>query len=240
MTSAIIADTETTGIDPEKDQIIEAAWLVLPGSVAEFTAVRQVALFPFYHERFKPSVPISLGAMSTHNIVHSDLEGCLDSDQFHLPDEVQLMIGHNIDFDAGMMKNPDVLRICTLALSRWLFPELDTHKQVAMIYYIGRLHGKEEWARDIVSNAHAALDDVRCCAILLRFLIIEMQKAGHVVDTWIQLHELSETARIPTVMGFGKHKGLAITDVPFDYIQWYRRQAETDPYYIEAFRRARA
>jgi exodeoxyribonuclease X len=238
--NVILADTETTGTDPLKDQIIEAAWLNLPDTVSAFTAIRKTDAFTFYHERFKPSIPIGLGAMATHNIIHSDLDGCTDSEWFKLPDGVDYMIGHNIDFDAGMMKNTEVKRICTLALSRWLFPELETHKQVAMIYYIGQLHGREEWARELVSNAHAALDDVRVCAVLLRFLIGAIEAAGHTVDTWEQLHDISETARIPTIMGFGKHKGTPINEVPADYIQWYLRQAETDPYYVVAFRRARA
>ena len=53
-----------------------------------------------------------------------------------------------------------------------------------------------------------------------------------------ELYEESEQARIPTIMAFGKHKGAKITAVPRDYAQWYKRQIDTDPYLLEAFRRA--
>lgn len=92
--------------------------------------------------------------------------------------------------------------------------------------------------RERLRNAHAALDDVRNCAILLKFLLVHAAKAGHVVSTWEEVHAVSELARIPTVMGFGKHKGTPIAQVEPSYVRWYRGQAETDPYYLEAFKRA--
>ena len=49
----------------------------------------------------------------------------------------------------------------------------------------------------------------------------------------------SETSR-PAGKVFGKHKGTPIERGQLDpsYVQWYRRQAETDPYYLAAFDRA--
>lgn len=86
----------------------------------------------------------------------------------------------------------------------------------------------------MLRNAHAALDDVRNCSVLLRFLLKHAEKAGHPVSTWEEVHALSEIARIPTVMAFGKHKGTPIVRGQLEpsYVAWYRRQAETDPYYL--------
>lgn len=243
MTGILLADCETTSADPDTTEIIEAAWLELPDDIDSFLAVRNTQKFPFYHQRFQPTQSIQLGAMATHNIIPSDLEGCAKSELFELPDDVFFLIGQNIDFDAKCMgvyelDLPAIRRICTLALSRWLFPEVDSHKQVAMIYHIGHQIGDLAWARDLTSKAHAALDDVRVCAVLLRFLIGEMRKRGYVVDSWDELHELSEQARIPKVMSFGKHKGDLISDVPSSYAQWYSRQDETDHYVIKAFKKA--
>ena len=47
---------------------------------------------------------------------------------------------------------------------------------------------------------------------------------------------LSELARIPTVMTFGKHKGTPIKDVPADYKRWLLGQADIDPYLQKALR----
>lgn len=235
-----IFDTETTGTDHKVDQIIEAAWLKLPATPGEFAAIRAPEDFEHYLERFAPSVPIALGAQATHHIICSDLVGCRPSDEFKLPVDMGLMIGHNIDFDWRMAGEPDVLRGCTLAMSRFLFPDKDSHTQSAMLYLIGRRYSREAWARDLLKNAHAALDDVRNCAILLRFLLQEAAENNHAVSTWEEVHAFSEMARLPTVMGFGKHKGVAIQRGKLDpgYVRWYRAQAETDPYYIEAFNRA--
>ena len=234
----IIFDTETTGVDHTVDQIIEAAWLQLPATPAEFVSIRSPEEFPHYLERFRPSVPIALGAQATHHIICTDLVDCRDSEEFALPPGLQLIIGHNIDFDWRMAGEPHMTRICTLAMSRFLFPDKDSHTQSAMLYLIGRRYSREAWARDLLKNAHAALDDVRNCAILLRFLLKEAGEQGHAVSTWEEVHAFSEMARLPTVMGFGKHKGTPIGQVDPGYVRWYRSQTETDPYYLAAFKKA--
>jgi exodeoxyribonuclease X len=235
---AILFDTETTGVDPAVDQIIEAAWLEMPATPAEVHLTPNAKAFPFYHERFNPTIPIGLGAQAVHHILKEDLAGCLAPDQFRIPHDVDYMIGHNVDFDHRMAKEPDVKRICTLAMSRFLFPDESSHTQSAMLYLIGRRQGKESRIRDLLRGAHAALDDVRNCSILLRFLLIEASQKGYPVGTWEEVHAFSEMARIPSVMGFGKHKGEPIRSVPRSYISWYRSQAETDPYYLTAFKNA--
>ena len=239
-TKIAILDTETTGTDHEADQVIELAHITLPASPAEFMSCDTMEL-PHFHERYLPSVEIKLGAQAVHNIVPSDLIGCPPADLIKIDDHgIDLMIGHNIDFDWRMLGEPEVARICTLALSRFLFPETDSHTQSAMLYMIARRQDREADMRERLKNAHAALDDIRNCAVLLKFLLREAAKEGHDVSTWSAVYELSQTARIPTIMGFGKHKGVAIERGQLDpsYVQWYRRQAETDPYYLEAFKRA--
>ena len=212
---ALIFDTETTGTD-ETAEIIEAAW------IEEWTGNE-------YCERFKPTGPISFGAMAVHNIMMHDLEGCKPSSAFTLP-VFDYLIGHNIDFDWKMAGQPDVRRICTLALSRYLWPELDSHKQAAVMYF---LFGAE--AQEIVQGAHNALEDVRMCRMILQACLGTLSQRGIPCNTLEEIWQASEVARIPTVMAFGKHKGTAIKDVPRDYVQWYLRQTETDPYLVKAF-----
>lgn len=238
----LIADCETTGIDPQKDQIIEAAWDELPDLGTFMMGGGPGAQ---YSERFNPGVSIALGAMATHNIIKDNLVGMRPSEDFSFPGDVDYLIGHNIDFDwsffeqdmpkQGWTQSPRL--ICTLALSRWLFPELETHRQVAMIYYIGMTTALGlPAAQTLVKDAHDAFADVQACRILLKFLIEEMGRRGKPVLSWKQLWEYSEIARVPTVVGFGKHKGTPIADVPRDYIMWYMRQTETDPMYVKAFK----
>ena len=212
---ALIFDTETTSIT--EAEIIEAAW-IQPDGTGE------------YCERFMPEGDISLGAMATHHIIPADLDGCRPSSVFALP-SVDYLIGHNVDFDWKAAGEPAVKRICTLALSRWLFPEIDSHSQTAMMYH---LFPKEE-AREHCKNAHNALADVKVCRMILDALVDEMESRDIPAGNWEEIWQASETARIPTVMTFGKHKDTAVKDVPRDYMRWYLGQADTDEYLRQAF-----
>lgn len=219
MAKVIAFDTETTGfVEPE---IIEAAWV-------EIRDIDSFMCFNSFEARYKPTKPIELGALSTHHILDTELDGCPPSASFALPDDVVYLIGHNIDFDWGVIGKPDIKRICTLALARKYLPGLDSHKQSALIYHF--YEDAPSTARDMVKNAHSALPDVVNCVIVLRFLIGIIRDSGVVIDDWSDLWDVSEEARIPEIMTFGKHKGDHMRDVPRSYKQWLLRQEDMDPY----------
>lgn len=211
---AIIFDTETTNTD-DTAEIIEAAWIDLASDQE-------------YCERFRPQGAISFGAMATHHIMLDDLSECQPSINFSLPD-VDYLIGHNIDFDWKMAGSPDVKRICTLALCRYLWPELDSHKQGAVMYFLFGADAQEQ-----VKSAHCALDDVRMCRQILTACVRGLAQRGVSATTYYDIWKASEIARVPTIMSFGKHKGTAIKDVPADYKRWLRNQPDIDPYLLQA------
>jgi exodeoxyribonuclease X len=215
---ALIFDTETTNTD-DTAEIIEAAW-INKDTGEEYCA------------RFQPTGTISFGAMAVHNIMPHDLTDCEPSSAFVLP-ICDFLIGHNVDFDWKMAGSPNVKRICTLALSRYLWPELDSHKQAAVMYFLF-----EAEAQELVRGAHNALEDVRMCQMILTSCLGELEQRRIPCKTWGEIWQASEVARVPTVMSFGKHKGMAIKDVPRGYVQWYLRQSETDPYLVKAFTEA--
>ncbi|KAA0911851.1 3'-5' exonuclease [Pusillimonas sp. ANT_WB101] len=217
--TAVIFDTETTGT--AEPQIIEAAWLRLD-SPATLNVTEQ------FEQRYRPSQRITLGALAVHHIYDEELVDCPLHTDFKLPSDVQYIIGHNIDYDWKVAGQPDVKRICTLALARRYYPDADSHSQSAMIYLIDRPN-----ARNLLRAAHSALADTQNCRSLLANLI---NLAGPVAD-WEALWQLSEQARIPKVMTFGKHKGMPIADVPADYKAWLLRQSDVDPYLQAALRR---
>jgi exodeoxyribonuclease X len=101
---AIIVDTETTDIkDPE---VIEMAWVEIAD--VSFERVENIDC-----DRFKPTKPITLGAIATHHILPSDLTYCQPFDLAYLPKSTYL-IGHNIDFDWTALGKPPGKRICTI------------------------------------------------------------------------------------------------------------------------------
>ncbi|MGG4774603.1 putative quorum-sensing-regulated virulence factor [Paenalcaligenes sp. Me52] len=211
--SALLFDTETTGT--RAPQVIEAAWLKLD-TPANLTILEE------FEQRYKPSEAITLGALAVHHIYDEELASCPSHTTFQLPADTQYIIGHNVDYDWEVAGKPDVKRICTLALSKQLFPQLDSHSQSALIYYIDRAN-----ARERLKNAHSALADVRNCLDLLRALLNAMPTP---VNSWEELWRYSDQARVPTIMPFGKHRGMPIADLPPDYKAWLLRQDGLDPY----------
>ena len=216
--SALLFDTETTGT--AQPQIIEAAWLRL--SDPAFLLVNEE-----FEQRYRPDEANTLGALATHHIYDEELQDCPSHTEFKLPADTQYIIGHNVDYDWGVAGHPSIKRICTLALARHLIPGLDSYSQSALIYHIDRPH-----ARERLRNAHSALADVRNCLSLLQHLLGLTQN----IHNWEQLWQLSEHARIPTILRFGKHKGMAIADVPQDYKNWLLRQPDLDPYLLKALK----
>ena len=215
MTKAVIFDTETTG---RKDPIIiEGAWL-------ELKSVDPFKLGLSFCQRYNPGKPIELGALATHHIYDEELIQCPPAKSFSLPNDVEYIIGHNIDYDWNVIDQPNIRRICTLALARKVWKSIDAYSQSALLYFIDR-----DNARDILKKAHSAETDVRICATILEKICIELD-----VSSFEHLWELSEDARTPTVMPFGKHKGTLITDIPIDYKKWLLSQDNIDPYLKDA------
>lgn len=215
MSKTLIFDTEAT--DKNNPVIIEAAWLEL-ASLEPFETTHP------WVQRYNPGKPISLGALATHHILDEELVDCPPSNSFSLPEDTQYLIGHNVDFDWQAIGNPDIKRICTLALARSTWPNLDSHNQSALLYFLDRNH-----AKDMLKNAHSALADVAICAVILKH-ICQIRSITTIEELWLA----SEKARAPSVMPFGKHKGMPMSDVPADYKRWLLGQGDIDPYLRKA------
>jgi exodeoxyribonuclease X len=163
--------------------------------------------------------------LATHHILDEELIDCPPASSFQLPHELEYLIGHNIDFDWQAIGQPEVKRICTLALARKAWPELDSHTQSALLYFLER-----STARDKLRNAHSADADVQICATILQHLCKVLN-----ITSIEALWTASESARLPSHMPFGKHKGLALAEVPGDYVRWLLDQQNIDPYLRQAF-----
>ena len=158
-----VIDFETTGLDPERDEVVE------------FAAVRVEYGEPGLHiaSLCKPSAPIPPEATRVHGITDrmvrfaapfSDyLPALLD---FIGPDT---LVGHNLPFDfgflsaycarAGVAFAPPML--CTLQMARRMFPELPSRALAAVAAHLGVKNGI--W--------HRALGDAMATArILIRML----------------------------------------------------------------------
>ncbi|MCA9450580.1 MAG: 3'-5' exonuclease, partial [Candidatus Omnitrophica bacterium] len=213
----IIFDVETTGMAPDKDQIIELA--VQRG--LEPGAELQVW-------RFRPSVPIAPAAQAVHGISMEDLADCPSfADQLpeFLPlfEEASILIGYNVKFD---------LTFLLAELQRNKYPALDlSTKQIVdplriwqameprrLENAVLRFTGKE------LTNAHAAGADVQATGEALQGMLEAFGLAGR---PWKELAEITGFRQSdwigPTYhirwkegapcFAFGKHNGESLVTV---------------------------
>lgn len=218
MTPAVILDTETTSSDPEKAEVIQLAYKI-PGSA------------PASKKSFSHRGPMEWGALAVHHIIQGETERPLFSRE-SLPSDISYWIGHNIDFDWKVCGMPPVLRICTLAMARNLWPKLDSHKLGALIYY---LLGATHATRELLQSAHDAAADIALCEIVYN---AACEEAGLDPTDYPAVYAFSEDARVPRVWTFGKFSGQPISAADRGYANWYRKLPDPDPYVLEALRRA--
>ena len=228
MEKVAFIDTETTGFIPPIIPV-EIAVLTPNGPPDALGGCFE------YVARFNPGRDIEYGAVAAHGILPDDVADCAPWSAYRPPD-VQYAVGHAIDYDLnaifGEGKVPEsIRRIDTLALSRHIYPDEDSHKLAAMMYVVW---GQNAATREWVHGSHSALVDCQNTARLCEFFA-EFLK----ISSWEELWALSEEARIPKFMTFGKYgpagrgtKGKSIEEVRRDrgYTKWLLGLADLDPY----------
>ena len=216
----IILDTETTGLE-DPIEVIEVAWQEIEYGLIGATKDKTSFL-----QGYKPSKSIEFGALAISHILMSELEEYEPSSSFKLPEEVEYVIGHNIDYDWRAIGKPNVKRICTRTIATYLLKDTDSYSQSSLLYYI-----LGNSAKPLLKNTHNAKHDVDNCFILFQFLLkLIKEDVGTIELLWM----FSEKCRIPTIMPFGKHKGELIKTIPYDYKQWLKHQDNVDPYLLKA------
>ena len=220
--STLILDTETHNLNGYPIEIAYAPCSFEQGVLV----INQGEVFDEY---FSCPEPIALGALATHHILETDIAEKPSFDTFKMPQGVQYLIGHNIDYDITAIQKcqPDftVKGICTLALCRMVWPELP-HTLSAMYYHV---MDDLELARKHLRHAHNAKADIYFTGVILKTLVEQLG-----IKDMNSLFIMSETARIPKYITFGKHKGTAIKDLDPSYVTWLLRQDDLDPYLRKA------
>lgn len=200
----IFYDTETTGIKPDKDRVVEIA-----------------AYDPQNNLRFEklvnPGCPIPPDVTAIHNITNemvasapSFAEIAKEFMEFCSGDVV--LIAHNNDsFDVHFLRNefarhsvvmPQWKFFDTLKWARRYRPDLPRHT----LQFLREIYGIA------ANNAHRALDDV-----------IVLEQVFRLMTDDLSMDEVFALLNRPKViqhMPFGKHQGQPLAQVPKTYIQW--------------------
>ena len=170
-----ILDTETTGLNPEKDQIIELC--ALSGDLVQKQDRYTMSGVSLYNQRIKPTIPIDIGAQKVHGISAKDLENSPSfievEPQIHeILNEADVIVAHNAGFDIPFIYNefarhgkvgrfPDREVFCTKEDGRWAtftgkYPKLEE-----LAFACGYNYNHEK--------AHAAEYDVKLTTACLMF-----------------------------------------------------------------------
>jgi len=150
-------DLETTGLSPEKDEILEVALVKFrDGRVVE----RWSSLVK--PERPCPLKPLRLTHISREDLAQSPRLSDVLSDIQRFREKLPL-VGHNSGFDASFLTKalpgfPDVALFDTLELSRIVFPGFQSYKLGDLAKNLGIS----------LNDAHRAYDDAEASGILFR------------------------------------------------------------------------
>ena len=184
-TGYVFFDTETTGLSDE-DNVIQLAGVRYTNS-----AIRDE--IDLYCSSDKPVGD----SESIHHISDSYLKEhgkqfSVQASMFEDYVDSNLLIAHNLSFDDRLMNSniakqwnvneslyAGLPKICSLRLTKKLYPSLKSHKLADLIDY---------FSLDAV-NSHNALDDVKAGACLIEEIKSQVIKSGNQLDALIDSHE---------------------------------------------------
>lgn len=211
-TRPIFYDTETTGIKPDRDRVIE---------IAAYDPV----LNKTFERLINPGIPIPKEASAVHKITD---EMVLGAPTFReIADEFSefctgnvCLIAHNNDaFDIHFLKNE--YSRAELEFPQWKF--FDTLKW-ARRYRADLPRHTLQFLRETynipANNAHRALDDV----IVLHRVFELMTDDLAFDDVYALMNKPREIQHMP----FGKHQGVPIKQLPKSYVRWLLESGALD------------
>lgn len=224
MNNLVFLDTETTGIDPLVDRLIQVAY--------KFND-------KLTHSYFKPPVPISVKSMSISHITNKMVE---DKEEFGnsvmkkdlvVILKANILVAHNAGFDIEILYKEGIQVskfIDTLKVVRFL----DVENEIPE-YGLQYLRYYLEF--DINAPAHDAVGDVLVLKKLFEYLYQRMFQQYK--DEKIVLEKMIEISGKPLLLrmfNYGKHKGKLVEEVlSYDknYLEWMLEQKLNNEYYDE-------
>ena len=159
----LVIDTETTGLDPATDRVVELAWVMFHhGSIHGYGSTL-----------VDPQENIPTEASRIHGITDDMvrdapiLMGALVQMEQLLP-HVNAVVCHNVPFDLAFLPPLGKPALCTLAWARQVWPSRSHRLQ-----RLGEEMGLRQQLSDLHHVAHRALPDAMLTAMVLHQLIAQ-------------------------------------------------------------------
>lgn len=211
-------DTETTGMDPAKDGIVEIAGVWRQGDTLRH-----------YSSVCNPGIPVQPDARAMHHIRDSEIAGSpapLTALQRMLAEHGEgtgerVYVAHNASYDRAflqrLMESTGIVNrwICTYRCAMHLWPDAPSYKNQTLRYW---LELEPEVPSDLYP--HRALYD----AIVTEEILQAMLRQRRVEE----LIQMSQSPVLLKTMDFGKHRGELWERAPTSYLQWILRQGDME------------
>lgn len=208
----IFYDTETTGIKPDKDRVIELAGY-------------DPVLDKTFEKLINPECPVPAEATAIHNITNEMVSTApkfevVAKEWMEFCEGDTVLIAHNNDaFDIHFLRCE--FERANIPMPEWQF--LDSLKWARKYRYDLPRHALQflRGVYDIEANqAHRALDDV-----IVLYKVFQKMTDDLPIETVVELmNQKQKGDRMP----FGKHQGKELKDVPKSYIAWLDKSGAFD------------
>lgn len=206
-----IIDTETTGIPSEtvKHALVEVGWTDLDTETGEVS--------PSVSWLVNPGRAIPPEASAVHHITDEDVIGAPAPDFVMglMMDGADVFAAHNVKFDQQFFAGGGRPWICTMTCAKHLWPDSPGFGNQTLRYWKRLAIGD-----DRAQPSHRAGPDTFVTALILR----ELLKVVSVED----LIALTSAPVLLQKMPFGKHAGMAFSEIPFDYLNWMVERSNID------------
>lgn len=225
-TRFVALDCETSGLDPEKAELLEVAAVEFDWTeeAVDDDLINDDPLI--YHSLCKPTRPIPFEVSAIHGIVDEDVENAPSRSEVnaYLTEWFsgdRIAIAHNAEYDRAVLRDPlgDVPWLCTERMSHH-FLDIPNYK-LATVRYALREPGER---LPHYGKAHGALADTLVLVEVFKKLLALYRVLPGVdfeaEDASERLIEFVARPYAIKTLPFGKHRGQPIASVPASYLAW--------------------
>ncbi|MCB1107620.1 MAG: DUF3820 family protein [Chlamydiia bacterium] len=207
----ICFDCEATGLDPQKDRVIEIA-------AAKFTFDE---ILDSQEDLINPGIPIPQHTIEIHHITDEMVQGKPTINEMikkylsFIGDHI--VIGHGIPFDL-MLLDSEAKR-CNLASNLMNQKYLDTLR-MARLYGESPTNSLESLRKHfniLAHGAHRAMNDVVVNIEVFKYLSQKFKTTEEILKRMEKPIALK-------LMPLGKHKGRPFREIPVEYLRWAAHQ----------------
>ena len=212
-----IVDTETTGVDPANDALVDIAAVDAKLEAAGFLISEKPRM-----GLIKPPIPIPPAASAVHHIIDADVADAGSARDIVplvlAPNRNQIYVAHNAKFEMGFLEPyvPGATWLCTYRAALRAFPDAPGHSNQALRYWLNL-----PVDRAIADNAHRAFPDADVTAHLLKVLLEKVALADMLVWTL-------EPPLLPTCP-IGEYRGKPWPEVDYGFLSWMISKPVDDP-----------